>query len=262
MKSIITVLFFSTLILSGMTQTACPPCRNQQVSNTYALAGSKDIGTFDLASGVFTLLSTITGVAMNRITVTPDNEVYGSTNTQIYKINPADGSIVAIGSGTGRLLQTFAFGPNGVLYAIDIDNNFCEIDLTTGVASVLFDIAGYNDLAYGMVWDPIDQIFYFTSEDGNGNGSQLATLTLDGTFTLTTLLNPLYELVNGLFLDGETLIGINYTREILTIDKTTGLETQTGTVTGTTSNINTVIRASTCESPSRRVLLARKKRLL
>jgi len=261
MKSKIAVLFISTLILSVMTQSACPPCRNQQVSTTYVLAGYKDIGTYDLTSGTFTLLSTVTTVSLSRIAVTPDNQLYGITGTALYSIDPSDGSVVLIGS-TNVVLQTIAFGPNGVLYGIDINNNFCEVDLTTGAASLLFHIDGYNDLANGMVYDPIDQIFYFASEDGNNSGSQLATLSLDGTFTLSTLKNPDYILVNGVFLDGETLYGITVDRQQLTIDKTTGLETPGQTMTGTTSQINTVTRASTCESPSRRVLLARKRRLL
>jgi len=260
-KPAITLLLFTTLILSGMTKTPCPPCKNQQISSIYALAGYKDIGTYDVASSTFTLLSSVTGITLNGLAVTPDNQLYGIDPQRLYSINPIDGSTVTIGLTT-RLLQNIAFGPNGILYGIDINNNFCEVSLTTGAASTLFPISGYNDLAYGIIYDPISELFYFTSEDGNNSGSQLATLSLDGTFTLSTPPNPTYILVNGLFLDGETLYGVTVNREQLIIDKTSGEETFDRAVTGTESQIISVTRALTCVSPSRRVLLARKRRLL
>ncbi len=120
----------------------------------YLATGGGAFGTIDLTTGVFTQLGLTSGVSLMGLAVigtTLYGAGAGSNNTfgQLYSVNPASGSLIAIGQPTGINYQAFG-SYNGTLYALDnasANANLYSINSSTGAATLIGPTYTGNSLA-------------------------------------------------------------------------------------------------------------------
>ncbi len=72
------------------------------------------------------------------LAVSPDNGIYGISNTNLYTVDATDGHVTLVGPVTacGQSAVAMTFDNQGKLYAADFKGAFCGIDLTTNPPKV------------------------------------------------------------------------------------------------------------------------------
>jgi outer membrane protein assembly factor BamB len=109
-----------------------------------------------------------TGVAsMTDLARAPDGNVYASSLTTLYGINPSTASITTIGAfGTATDMVGLEFSAGGVLYGVSAAGSVYQVNRNTGTAAFLFD----TDFAFeGDIAHEVGNSFYATASAGAGS---------------------------------------------------------------------------------------------
>jgi hypothetical protein len=189
-----------------------------------------EFGTIDLNTGVFTLLAT-PGVTLAGLVAT-NGTLYGADFNQsasnLYSVNPANGSLTAIGSSSVNY-DDFGATTGGGLFAVGMDDNLYSIDPSTGAASLVgatgLTLSGQRSLSN-------NGSTLFFSDDAN-------LYTLNTSTGAATLVGDMGGAeFDALILDGGVLYGASAPDaplQVDTINTTTGVATAGPDITGTTS---------------------------
>ncbi|MEF9995647.1 MAG: PEP-CTERM sorting domain-containing protein [Burkholderiaceae bacterium] len=182
------------------------------------------IDTVDVATGVRTAVGN-TGVGfMTDLAFSPTGELYGTSFTDLYKINTLTGAATLIGS-TGRFSNALVFGADGTLYAQDYGGGtLFKINTTTGAGTVIGS-NGYvssGDLAF------IGSDLYLSAQSGPND----VLVKLDPLTGAGTLVGDIgYGAVFGLATpDNINLYGLSG-NNILNVNPLTGVGTLSTTMT-------------------------------
>lgn len=165
------------------------------VINHMTDAGNLELGTVDLNTGAYTAGPAIADPAPNEtgLSVDPTDETFYLTNgSNLYTLNPNDGSTVLLGTFSGMdptgapigLVIDIAVDNFGTMYAHDITTDaLWQIDKSDASATFI----GYSGLdanfAQGMDFDPTTNLLYAAIYTGGGTGSYAIWDVTDGSLT-------------------------------------------------------------------------------
>ncbi len=144
---------------------ATPPSARAQ-STVYAMTNTGVFGTLNLSSGAFTQLGN-SGVAPAGMGGFGNSLfIAGFENHTLYLVNPANGSVTAIGNGS---LTYYDLGATpSSLYAIGTDSNLYTINAATG-ASTLVGPTGLNISGSTLGLSSNGAVLYLTVDSGSGS---------------------------------------------------------------------------------------------
>jgi hypothetical protein len=186
-----------------------------------------------------------------------DNKLLGIKNdsfpSQLYGIDPGSGSSSLIGNFPSNVnMIDLEFSPNGTLYGASKSNSsnsskLYTINPQTGAASSITDFP-FDENANGadIVFDPVKD--RFLSAKGSSFGFSLFSISLTGQSTKIGDIG--FNNVNGLSLEGRTLVGFTTDNKRIIIDPATGKGTFDRDITGLTDGY-TIIGAGSIPSATR-----------
>jgi hypothetical protein len=164
-------------------------------------------GTFDLTSGVFTPVGTITGPAsVSGLTAAPDgvtwyvSEYEGvSTNSLLWVGDITTGTFTLVGTIlTGSIVIDISMDATNRLFGMEIStDNLLGIDTATGAGTLIGPTGFATNFAQGMDFDWTTNTLYAALYTGGGTGTfaSLDLLTGAGTaLAVTTALNAEMEI--------------------------------------------------------------------
>jgi len=140
-----------------------------------------DYGTFDLSTGVFTALGTVTGPpSATGLTAAADGVTWyvseydgTTTNSSLWVGDVTTGTFTLVGTiVTANIMIDISIDSTGNLYGLSIsDDALYSIDTTTGLGSKIGAGIGLNpNYAQGMDFDWTDDTLYATVYTGGGTG--------------------------------------------------------------------------------------------
>jgi hypothetical protein len=174
------------------------------------------VGEVDSATGIFNTVNT-NGLQLTDIALNTSDQLFGTTFDQLYKINGALAPTIVGNLGvTG--MNGLAFDNLNNLYGIG-SGGFYGINSSTGKASIINALSGFTS-AGDIVFDPIGNRFFATSQAANAATSSLYSISLTGVSTLIG--NIGVSNVYGLTMEGNTLFGYRSNRRQVKINSSTG----------------------------------------
>jgi hypothetical protein len=182
------------------------------------------LGIVDLGTGVFTQLGNM-GLLLSGLGVS-NGALYAGANatTTLYSVNPSNGSLTSIGSGTSTYSDTGSTLTG--LYGLDPSFNLFSINASTGATTVIGPTGLSPASIFGLSTN--SSTLYLT------NGGSLYTIdTGTGTAHLVGALGTTNQVGAMVFLNGTLYGGDWVNHSIDTIDTTTGHATVGPTETGT-----------------------------
>ena len=173
-----------------------------------------------------------------------DNKLLGikrdTLPTQLYSIDPDSGSSSVIGNFPfGVQMAALEFLPNGTLYGASRSNSSNSSKLYTvnpqnGTASSIADFPWAQDLGGDIVFEPVKKEFLFANSSVSTSTSTLFSVSLTGQSTKIGDIG--FDNVNGLSLEGNTLVGFTGDKKRIKIDPATGKGTFDRDITGINSS--------------------------
>lgn len=157
-----------------------------------------ELGTIDLATGIFSLIALSTppsGNPWTGMSIHPiDGTIYASTATDLFTIDPATGTPSIIGLFGISSMIDIAVNEFGKMYGHDnSDDSIYSIDTATGMATLLGPTGVDSNFAQGMDFDNTDGTLYAWIYEGQGH-NQYGTIDLStGAFTPLSIDSPLGE---------------------------------------------------------------------
>ena len=208
---------------------AFTPAQAISFLNTFSDPGT--IGSIDTATGIFTPIITSGPSSLTDIALDGSGQLFGTTQSDLYKFNPVTNSSTLIGA-LGTFINGLGFATNGNLYGTG-GSNFYQINTTTGAATqVGGNIANFSS-AGDIVFNPTTNQFLATSL--NPNNSTLYSIALNG--AASPIGNIGFGNVYGTFFEGGQLFGYTDNRRQIKIDLASGVGTFDRDITGTTLTI-------------------------
>jgi len=208
-------------------------------------------GTIDLNTGLFTQLGNsaaeLTGLGL------AGGILYGGAGNTLYQVNPANGTLTAVGSGS---IPSYLTGSTpGGLFGIDLNGNLYSINPGTGATTLI------GSIGFSLVG---------TNSDALSGGSSALYLAVDGTLysvnTSTgaaTAIGSTATRIAGLAFENGTLFaGLNIApHSIDTLDTGSGAATFVANVSGVSGFFNfealgPVTQPTATPEPSSLLLLA------
>lgn len=117
------------IIIAGQTNS-----QGAGSDTAYVITGAGQFGTLDLHTGAFTALGNA-GVLLGGLGVYRGNLYGGQHNgNTLYQVNPADGSLTAVGKSNIADFNLFGSTTSG-LYALDSNFNLYSVDPTSAAAT-------------------------------------------------------------------------------------------------------------------------------
>lgn len=213
-------------------------------TTAYVAGASREWGTVDLSSGVFTNLGT-SGKVLNGMVEMPNGQYLGyDANKGLDSINPANGALTLIGSGSATL-DAIAVLSNGWLFGVSrATADIYSINPGTGATTVI----GSTGLATAGGGDSLTSDgtqMYLTYETGN-NPANLYMIDT-GTGAATLIGNSGGPEFSGTGFIGGTLYAFGIDNKIYTVDTTSGVATL---VNALSANISGVDAAAAVPEPS------------
>ena len=218
--------------------------RNGQAGTVDPLGRFVQIGSFIDAgsSSEFTNIFRFNDIAFSN-----DNKIFGIKRDplprQLYKINPETGSFSVIGNFSGERVGALEFSSSNILYGAGA--KLYTIDPQTSAASSIANFPWDETSGGDTVFDPINNRFLFA----NGIGSEYSLFSV----SLTGQSDKLGDIgfgVNGLCLEGTTLIGFTSDNKRIVINPATGKGTFDRDITGL-SNGEVIFGAGSIPSATR-----------
>ena len=122
------------IVIAG--QTNSQTAGTEGSATAYVITGAGQFGTLDLHTGALTALGSA-GVLLGGLGVYRGNLYGGQHNgNNLYQVNPADGSLTAVGKSNITDFNLFGSTTSG-LYALDSNFNLYSVDPTTAAATRL-----------------------------------------------------------------------------------------------------------------------------
>lgn len=145
---------------------------NSELYGCFPASLTTNIYRISEASGVALLALTLPVPSMRAMTFGPTDELYGGTMTgRLYRINPATGDTIFVGS-SGLVYSGFSFNPtSGDLWAsvrpaVGNKDRIYRVSTTTGVATLVGG-TGDNAITPSLAFDPLGILYGL-----KGSGSQ------------------------------------------------------------------------------------------
>ena len=184
-------------------------------------------------------------VAQNNFPLSSNNAFTlhdSSAYTYLKKFNMSPPfNLVSVPAGSTQYKQSIEFGAPGYLYCIYMPQSYNfmlgRIDTSSGVltqiSSSAFILTG--NINYGLSWDKTNNKMYTIFN----NPSRLYTVNLStGVFTIVDTISPSDHITSFAVNNSGSMFGFSTLgNKFLKINKTTGVETQIGTITLTAANI-------------------------
>ncbi|MGO9275200.1 MAG: DUF6923 family protein [Terriglobia bacterium] len=178
-------------------------------------------GTIDLNTGVITLLAN-SSVELVDLAWAGGN-LYGGNGNTLYQVNPVNGTVSAVGSGSISAYELMGFTPGG-LFALDPSGNLYSVNPGTGATTLIGSI--------GLTLDPASislsvgsSTLYFQDD-----GTLYSLNTSTG--APTRIGNTLFTFGGPVFENGTLFAVQQYPKGIYTLDPTTGATTFVATPSG------------------------------
>lgn len=222
-KLTITGLIATSMTGVGVVSSFTPA---QAMSLLHTSTGQ--VGTIDTSTGVFTSLAN--GPTLTDIALTENNELFGISFGQLYKVDTNTNSFSLIGN-LGASLNGLGFDNNDNLYGTG-GNRFYQIDTSTGNANLVSNLSGFSS-AGDIVFNPDTNQFLGTST--SPTNSTLFSIALDGTNVEIGSIG--FGNVYGLFFENGNLFGYTANRRQIIMDLATGAGTFDNNVTGASGQI-------------------------
>lgn len=155
----------------------------------YVLDNGGQFYSFDVTTGLYTSLGTISGDWVGMEYDRASGILYGIAGTDLYTIDPVGLSATLVGSlglDIGALPVAIAIDGAGVGYMYDIvDDNLYSIDLATGAATVIGNIGFDANFGQGMAYDPTTDMVYMAAFNSTAFLAEWRSVdTATGTTTL------------------------------------------------------------------------------
>ena len=222
LKKLVMTIVGAAVVTLGISGTA-------QASLDFLSTSGGEVGTIDTSTGNFLPLFQGEPSFLD-IALSTNNNLFGVTYNQLYKINQSTNSVSLIGNFF-PFINALGFSNNDVLYGAG-GSGFYTINTSTGAVSLVANIPGFNSSG-DVVFDSIDNRFWATSS-GLTNDI-LFSIALDGTATQIGSIG--FNNVQGLSFDNGTLLGYTASNQQIVIDPATGTGTFNKNVTGTAGSI-------------------------
>lgn len=189
---------------------------------------NKELVTIDLVTGNTTVVGSLDSAVFAMASDAQGN-LFGAafptnSGSELRTINlqTAAASFVApLGNSPTRILG-FAFGPEGTLYGVDIDNHLLTLDTTTGKSDIIGSLGLSSGFTFGLEFDADGILYAVTTFDAPAR-----LLTIDLITGAATVVGPLGfpfpSADYGLAFDRESgQLFAAGNQQFLTIDRTTG----------------------------------------
>lgn len=216
MKRATLMLAALALLLGGVEQTRAGPV-------DYVVSNSKQFGTIDLQTGVFTSLGTADW-SPNDMTGLPGGPIYGMDQTDVFRlIDPTNGHSTIVGT-TGNRVNAIKFRQDGTLFGLSAGaGNLYTIDKSTGTPTLIGG-TGISFSFYDLAFDSSNQLFAVNAPLSGGLSNLYG---IDPSTAAAHLIGPIGFRVSALQFEDGTLYGFTglAPRPIISIDRTTGVGT-------------------------------------
>jgi hypothetical protein len=217
-----------TVVTIGMMATALGTLGSIFPVQALTLSTSSgQVGSVDVATGVFTSFINNSPVFFTDIAVNDNGQLFGTTFSQLYSINQSPSSVTFIGDVNLDDINALGFANNNVLYATGVNSGFYSINASTSAATLISDISG-NQSAGDIVFDPT--INQFLATFTTPTDSTLFSIALNGIATQIGSVG--FSSVFGLGFDRGTLYGYTIDGKQLIINSKTGVGVFDKNVTG------------------------------
>jgi hypothetical protein len=239
MRRIMKSIILTIALIAGLFS-----CYVKADNTAYFLGADGEFGTIDLNTGVFSSLGNTgqTLAGFGEINGTLYGASYETPSGTLYSVNPANGSLSAIGASS--LVYSLLGSTQNGIYAIDSQFNLYSINPTTGAAT-LIGATGLNTLGAWNGLSSGSSTLYLTA------GANLYTLnTATGVATLVGNMGG--PLVGALVVDGGVLYGGENSPalQVDTINPLTGEATAGSSLTGTSASFFGLAPTSAVPEPS------------
>ena len=170
-----------------------------------------------------------THIVFTDIAVNDHGELYGSTFSKLYKINPDTGETEEIGHFCQSGINGLGFTSDGALYASSFEGGVFSVNSETGLASL---IPGTESFKSGgdIAFDESTNQFFGIDTQG-----QVYTISLRGELNLIG--DTHFDKVWGLYMEEGTLYAQTRDKQQLLIDQTDGSATVLGDLEGEINQI-------------------------
>ena len=165
-----------------------------------------------------------TGIIFTDIAINQAGELYGSTFSTLYQIDPDTGITEKIGHFCQSGINGLGFTSDGELYASSYDGGVFEVDITTGLGTL---IPGTESFKSGgdIAFDADNNQFFGIDTQG-----EVYTISLDG--TINHVGDTGFEKVWGLYMEDGNLFAQTSGKQQLLINQDHGAATSLGPITG------------------------------
>lgn len=234
----------ATWLLILAAPTLCTSQAAKALPQLYIVTDQPKLITVDPETQVTTIIGDTslsgTNIELWDIAFSPSGDLYGISLDSLYRVNANTGALSLIGSLGGPKVNALIFSDSGVLYAAggntmswnDGVRTLYTINTTTGQATSVgtstFNSSG--DLAF------LNGDLYITSVGSTTN----ELFSVNPTNAAASMIGPVnVPFVFGLGAHNNTLYGVSYDKNILTINTTTGAGTTLFNYPGKVNNIST-----------------------
>jgi pimeloyl-ACP methyl ester carboxylesterase len=231
-------------------------------SSLVLIRGTGEVGTVDPLGRfvkIETFVESIGLLGSFDIVLSNDNKILGFTSAddrnQLYSLDPGSDSSSLIGNfPVGVFMDALEFLPNGTLYGVTLSSrsgNNTELYTINPQNGTLSSIANFpmdGNPAVDMVFEPVNNRFLLV--ESRLFTSTLSSVSLTGQYTKIGDIG--FNNVEGLSLEGSTLVGFTRDQKRIIIDPATGKGTFDRDITGITGgNGSGIIGAGSIPSATR-----------
>ncbi len=159
----------------------------------YVLDNGGQFYSFDVTTGFYTLLGTISGDWVGMEFDQASGTLYAIAGTSLYTIDPAGVSATLVGSlglAAGDLPIALAIDGAGVGYTYELVSDVLyTVDLTTGAATLVGSIGFDANFGQGMAYDALTDTVYMSAFNNGSFAGEWRSV--DTTTGMSTLIGPI-----------------------------------------------------------------------
>ena len=204
------------------------------------------LAVLDTDTRVIHRLGEITGASgtINTIGMGPDGILYATDSTNLYGINPATQVVTSMGAhGVSSTFIGIAVAPDKTIYGASDDGHIYSIDSSTGLATDLGTMTGFERYRGGLVWHDgalytldYTPTVHFISSTTSGTQSDYRLVRIEPSSSdfVVTPIGALHQLNALTSINGELtgVLQISTGSYVITIDPATGLISEYAPITG------------------------------
>jgi len=204
-------------------------------STLYLTGSSKEFGTLDTTTGVFTPINTVQTSLIFGMGFTSGGTLYGTGSNipaTVYQINQANGNLTSVGTAGSSATGSTVRSANGLIYTVSQDSNskFYSFDPTTLTSTPISAGLGFQSDGLAV----FDSGQFYTDRFVSSGHDALERVD-PSTGIATAVGTGLGFSIYAGALSGTTLYAVGPgggTPALYTIDTTTGVATKVSNITG------------------------------